>query len=77
MNGTDLQRKDTGTSIALTPEQFERLYLSPPNRVSGNLRKTFSNPTPLGIAGLLLAITPLTCQLQEWGGSYGGGLATL
>ncbi|KAK2608583.1 hypothetical protein QQS21_002930 [Conoideocrella luteorostrata] len=77
MTDNSLYRKDTGTSIALSPEQFERLYLSPPNAVRGNLRKTFSNPTPLGIAGLLLAITPLTCELQEWGGSYGNGVATL
>ncbi|EKD21268.1 putative GPR1/FUN34/YaaH-class plasma membrane protein [Drepanopeziza brunnea f. sp. 'multigermtubi' MB_m1] len=65
------------TGTALTPEQFDRLYLGPPNSVKGDLRQTFGNPTPLGIAGLLIAITPLTCQLMGWGGAYGGGQATV
>jgi hypothetical protein len=34
-------------SITMSPELFEKLYLSPPNKVKGNLRRTFANPTPL------------------------------
>ena len=34
-------------SISISPELFEKLYLSPENRVAGDLRKTFGNPTPL------------------------------
>lgn len=66
MGGEALSRLDTISSVALTPEQFERLYLGPPNKVKGDLRKTFGNPTPLGIAGLLICITPLTCELMGW-----------
>lgn len=37
----------TAGSISITPELFEKLYLSPKNEVKGELRKTFGNPTPL------------------------------
>lgn len=42
-----LKRLGTAGSISLSPELFEKLYLSPENRVKGDLRKTFGNPTPL------------------------------
>ena len=35
------------TTITLTPEQFEKIYLSPQSGVKGDLRATFANPTPL------------------------------
>ena len=34
-------------SLNISPELFEKMYLSPENRVKGDLRKTFGNPTPL------------------------------
>ena len=42
-----LERIRTAGSISISPELFEKLYLSPENRVKGDLRKTFGNPTPL------------------------------
>lgn len=42
-----LRRIQTGASIAVPREMFEKLYLSPQNKVKGDLRKTFANPTPL------------------------------
>ena len=42
-----LQRVRTAGSINIPPELFEKLYLTPPNPVKGDLRKTFGNPTPL------------------------------
>jgi uncharacterized protein len=42
-----LQRIRTAGSVSLSPELFEKLYLSPRNNVKGELRKTFGNPTPL------------------------------
>ena len=45
--GDALQRVRTAGSISIPPELFEKLYLSPENRVTGDLRKTFGNPTPL------------------------------
>jgi hypothetical protein len=44
---TALRKIQTAGSISISPELFEKLYLSPPNKVKGDLRKTFGNPTPL------------------------------
>ena len=46
-SGAALQRIRTAGSISISPELFEKLYLSPENKVSGELRKTFGNPTPV------------------------------
>lgn len=40
----DLSRVGT---VVLTPELFEKLYLTPQTPVKGQLRNTFGNPTPL------------------------------
>ena len=42
-----LHRVRTAGSIAIPPELFEKMYLSPQTPVKGDLRQTFANPTPL------------------------------
>jgi hypothetical protein len=42
-----LDRIRTAETINMSPELFEKLYLNPPNRVKGDLRLTFGNPTPV------------------------------
>ena len=42
-----LRRIRTAGSISMTPELFEKIYLSPKNQVSNNIRSTVGNPTPL------------------------------
>lgn len=67
-NGSSLQQAPTNFTI--TNEQFERLYLSPRNQpVKGELRKTFANPTVLGVAGFTVGLTPLAAQLMGWRGT--------
>jgi uncharacterized protein len=44
---TALHRLRTAGSISISPELFEKIYLSPKNQVSNNIRSTFGNPTPL------------------------------
>jgi hypothetical protein len=44
---TALRRLRTAGSLTISPELFEKIYLSPKNRVSNNIRSTFGNPTPL------------------------------
>lgn len=44
---TALKRIRTAGSISISPELFEKIYLSPQNAVKGDLRKTFANPTPV------------------------------
>lgn len=36
-----LKRIQTSGSLSISPELFEKIYLSPQNRVAGDLRKTF------------------------------------
>ncbi|KAK3705607.1 hypothetical protein LTR37_013215 [Vermiconidia calcicola] len=49
-----LRKINTAGSISISPELFEKIYLSPQNKVAGDLRKTVGNPTPFssGAAGL-------------------------
>lgn len=55
-----------------TPSNFEKLYLAPEAAVAGKLRLTFGNPTPIALAGFLLANTPATIDLMGWGGAGAG-----
>jgi len=66
-----LRRIRTAGSISISPELFEKIYLSPQNQVKGDLRKTFGNPTPLALIGFLLSLSPLSCDLMGWRGSGG------
>ncbi|KAF7198346.1 Protein alcS [Pseudocercospora fuligena] len=74
--GTALRKIQTSGSISISPELFEKIYLSPQNKVSGDLRKTFGNPTPLALCGFLLSLTPLSCDLMGWRGAGGNGAAS-
>lgn len=44
---TALRKIRTAGSISISPELFEKLYLSPQTKVHGDLRRTVGNPTPL------------------------------
>lgn len=44
-----LRRIQTAGSFVITPEIFEKMYLTPPNKVKGDLRLKFANPTPLEV----------------------------
>ena len=66
INGAHLRQVPTEGSITLTPQMFERMYLSPQNRVHHDLRQTFANPTPIGLGGFLMAFAPLTFALLGW-----------
>ncbi|KZF25335.1 hypothetical protein L228DRAFT_66969 [Xylona heveae TC161] len=72
---TGLGRVPTARSFSISPELFEKIYLSPATAVKGDLRKTFGNPTPLALVGFVLSLTPLSCELMGWRGSGGFGAA--
>ncbi|KAK8175939.1 hypothetical protein IWX90DRAFT_464403 [Phyllosticta citrichinensis] len=59
-----LNKIRTAGSISISPELFEKIYLSPQNRVKGELRRTC-------LIGFLLALTPLSCILMGWRGASG------
>lgn len=46
-NNEMLNRIRTAGAVSISPELFEKLYLQPKNEVSGQLRRTFGNPTPM------------------------------
>ncbi|KAH7070952.1 hypothetical protein FB567DRAFT_455487 [Paraphoma chrysanthemicola] len=73
---TALRQIRTAGSISISPELFEKLYLSPQNQVKGELRKTFGNPTPLALVGFLLSLFPLSMTLMGWRGAGGSGAAS-
>ena len=50
---TALKKIQTSGSISISPELFEKIYLGPQNKVAGDLRKTFGNPTPVYVRPLL------------------------
>ncbi|KAL5332116.1 GPR1/FUN34/yaaH family-domain-containing protein [Aspergillus crustosus] len=63
------------TSITLSAEQFERLYLTPMTRQQPALAKQVGNPTPLALGGFVITTTPLSCCLMAWRGASGNGIA--
>jgi len=66
-----LRKIRTAGSISISPELFEKLYLSPKDSASaGNIiRKTIGTPTPIALVGFLLSLTPLACDLMGWRGA--------
>lgn len=62
----EVQRNGLTNTVTLSSEMFENLYLSPKNQVSGDLRKTFANPTPIAIMGFVVGLTPLSCEFSEF-----------
>ncbi|KAK9467065.1 GPR1/FUN34/yaaH family-domain-containing protein [Lipomyces arxii] len=71
-----LHRIRTSNSVTISPELFEKLYLSPERAVKGNLRQTFANPTPLALLGHVLCICPLACDLLGLRGAGQFGAAS-
>ena len=60
----------------MTPELFEKLYLTPEQKVKGELRKTFANPTGLALLGLVMSLFPFSCDIMGWRGAGGNGAAS-
>lgn len=74
-----LRRIQTAESVLLPipRDAFEKLYLNPKVPTSGNLRRTFGNPTPISLLGFLLAATPASMITMGWRGAGGNGGAIL
>ncbi len=52
-NGVDEEKglHRTATAVTMSPELFEKLYLTPKVPVAGDYNKRFANPTALGFVG--------------------------
>ncbi|KAG9237310.1 GPR1/FUN34/yaaH family-domain-containing protein [Amylocarpus encephaloides] len=56
-------------ALTLSPELFEKLYLTPKTVNAGDLRKRFANPTPLGLMGFVISAFTFSAILMGWGGA--------
>jgi len=67
------------TTVTLTPEQFEALYLTPRHpRLQGDIANRVGNPSPLGVSAFLLAHMPLAMDLLNFQhATSGSGVAML
>ncbi|KAK7938010.1 uncharacterized protein PG986_014878 [Apiospora aurea] len=87
-----LNKIRTAGAVSLSPELFEKLYLQPREAAgSSGIRHFLGNPTPIGLVGFLLCLTPLSNILMGWHGAgpylglaamgayffYGGGMMTV
>ncbi|KAI1358089.1 GPR1/FUN34/YaaH-class plasma membrane protein [Xylaria arbuscula] len=72
-----MHKMKTAGSISISPALFEKLYLSPQNKVKGSLRQTFGNPTAIGLTGHVISIGPLAADLMGWRGAGGSGAASI
>ncbi|PMD53640.1 uncharacterized protein K444DRAFT_540852 [Hyaloscypha bicolor E] len=57
------------TGMTISPELFEKLYLTPKTPAVGDFRKRFANPTPLGLMGFIISATTFAAIMMGWGGS--------
>lgn len=58
-------RNALAQQMTMTPELFESIYLQPKTQVSGDLRKTFGNPTPIALLGFCVALFPLATAFSK------------
>lgn len=65
-SGSPLSRQMT---MALSPEQYERLFFQPNAPSRGDLAKRFANPTLLGLLGFLIPYTSTILCLCGFQGS--------
>lgn len=56
-------------TLTLSPEAFERLYLGPKTAVTGDLRTTFANPTPIALLGFSVGLFPLSIAFSKLPGT--------
>lgn len=67
----DLKLKQTQTisGMTISPELFEKLYLTPKTPHAGDYNKRFANPTPLGFVGFVISTFTFSMILMGWGGA--------
>ena len=64
MTHEEVIRNALTNTLTLSPETFERLYLGPKTQVSGSLRTTFANPTPIALLGFSVGLFPLSISFS-------------
>lgn len=67
--GPNLTHYKSAGGMTISPELFEKLYLTPKTAVTGDFRKRFANPTPLGLMGFIIAANTFAMIEMGWGGA--------
>jgi len=65
----NLRHTRSAGAFTISPELFEKLYLTPKLNDDGDLRKRFANPTPLGFMGFVISDATFAMILMGWGGA--------
>jgi succinate-acetate transporter protein len=63
--------------ITISTELFEKMFLLPQRESKRGVLDNLGNPTPIGLLGIMLSLTPLACDLMGWRGSGGNGIASV
>ncbi|KAI0015713.1 GPR1/FUN34/yaaH family-domain-containing protein [Xylariomycetidae sp. FL0641] len=61
----------TATGVTMSPELFEKLYLTPKVPHAGDYHRRFANPTPLGFIGFVISASTFAMVIMGWGGASG------
>ena len=61
----------TQTGVTISPELFEKLYLTPKTPHLDESYKRFANITPLGLVGFVISTFTFSMILMGWGGASG------
>ncbi|KAL2073908.1 hypothetical protein VTL71DRAFT_11234 [Oculimacula yallundae] len=67
--GGNISHIKTSGGVTISPELFEKLYLTPKTESTGDFRKRFANPTPLGLMGFVISALTYAAIMMGWGGS--------
>ncbi|KAH9907200.1 GPR1/FUN34/yaaH family-domain-containing protein [Xylariomycetidae sp. FL2044] len=59
----------TTTGVTMSPELFEKLYLTPKVPLHSDYVKRFANPTPVGFMGFVISASTFAMIIMGWGGS--------
>ena len=70
-NDLNLSKTQTISGMTISPELFEKLYLTPKVPHAGDYNKRFANPTPLGFVGFVISTFTFAIVLMGWGGAEG------
>ncbi|KAK3718349.1 hypothetical protein LTR37_005162 [Vermiconidia calcicola] len=69
--GHGLSQTQTISGMTISPELFEKLYITPKVPHVGDNYKRFANPTPLGFVGFVISTFTFSMVLMGWGGAQG------
>lgn len=71
MDNSHFGKAESNGGFTMSPELFEKLYLTPKVPHVGNNHQRFANPTPMGFVGFVISTFTFGMVLMGWGGAAG------